>query len=1063
MQKGFPLLPVSSIPDMESSQHHSPQNMIFQDSKEVPYRMAKMSEYSLLSNDSSTMTNSSSEPGPSFLLSPLERVKQFNLSQAIVTSGRLLGSLNALLSQTNISFSSVANNISSFASSLSHTTNLSEIIRNETSQLLFFPIHSFLSYSKEAYDQHHNLSFRSINSSTLLSFSTHPLVNDLFSKVSNLSQSMNDSLPLVVEVTKEFANKTKEVLSTINEEYLPEVNIIWPWEKKMKRLQELKRKSMEERETAETLDDLFHSENDDEYEKDDYKTDEESSLKDKSSLESPSSSSSVFQQLLTLFQKFGSNGDHNSSSSQVSTDQAKSVVGNDSPNNKSVNVTGSTAIDGVNASMVVGDTEESKEESSVFYRFLRLFPSASEVFHGTSNSSRSSHATHTQNTTDRHIELRQSNTQALRQLAEPSHLTKIEVSEVSDNKVVNTGEAEEESFLSFLLSSLTNSTNLSSLFWSSSENISIIDANSLFVNSSYHHLSSFTSYPLFLAIQTSLQVKTTFQYHEYMNVIGIQPLFDAIFLLKKNKQYNNENNKKQGKENSGDVVLSSSSSTTPSSPSAHLEINSYEAIKGLIHLLSFDMNIANQIIENKDIIEVLCNEIAKIVNEESNNSFLKKLKLSSSPTSTVLKEKEKQFQNLYNILSLFYEMIRLVSEDHCYLLQSNHKLTKALKILRENPVFSTFPVVSPPPTNNNNNSNSGSTVNVTVISKKEDSKEVKGDDDYSSFSFMIDSSQPLKMNQISNILHCGLGNTEWKPRVPGQKGIRILALDGGGTRGVVSLTYIKEIMKRIKRPPSSVSTASSSSSSIFSFLSSSTSSSSSSIKSKQDSSDPSNDDDTSSDEVRPYELFDMICGTSTGGIIALLLSGYSSTITISQCELLYDRFIKDIFSKKSSFNLLKKKAFYDETLFEKILNSLCGNSIFLDINKNLLAPRVFCLSTKCNSIPPSPQIWRNYNYPMIQEGEERKKSRNPGSSRISLSTAIRATTAAPTFFTPVPYEDGLYCDGALVANNPAAIAIEEAKVRKIAGLFLSFFFYSSCLVFVVFLVFSFSYFTRMFQ
>jgi hypothetical protein len=1047
---------------MESSQHHSPQNMIFQDSKEVPYRMAKMSEYSLLSNDSSTMGNSSSEPGPSFLFSPLERVKQvmrqFNLSQGIVASGRLLGSLNALLSQTNISFSSVASNISSLASSLSHTGNLTEIIKSETSQLLFFPIHSFLSYSKEAYDQHHNLSFPSLNSSTLSSFSKHPLVNDLFSKVSNFSQSMNDSLPLVVEVTKEFANKTKEVLSVINEEYLPEVKIIWPWEKKMKRQQELKRKSMEERETAETLDDLFHSENDDEYEKDAHRADEESSLKDKSSLESPSSSSSVFQQLLTLFQKFGSSGDHNSNSSLVSTDQAKLLVGNDSPNNKSVNVTGSTAIDGVNASTVVGDTEESKEESSVFYRFLRLFPSASEVFHGTSNRSRSSHTTHTLNTTDRHIELQPSNTQALRQLAEPSHLTKVEVSEIGDNKVANTaGEAEEESFLSFLLSSLTNSTNLSSLFWSSSENISTIDANSLFVNSSYHHLSSFTSYPLFLAIQTSLQVKTTSQYHEYMNVIGIQPLFDAILLLKKNKQYNNENSKKQGKENSDDVVLSSSSLTTSSSsPSAHLEINSYEAIKGLIHLLSFDMNIANQIIENKDIIEVLCNEIAKIVNEESSNSFLKKLKLSSSPTSTVLKEKEKQFQNLYNILSLFYEMIRLVPEDHCYLLQSNHKLTKALKILRENPVFSTFPVVSPPQ-NHNNNSSSGSTVNVTVISKKEDLKEVKRDDDYSSFSFMIDSSQPLKMNQISNILHCGLGNTEWKPRVPGQKGIRILALDGGGTRGVVSLTYIKEIMKRIKRSPSSVSTASSSSS-IFSFLSSTSSSSSSSTKSKQDSSDPSNDDDTSSDEVRPYELFDMICGTSTGGIIALLLSGYSSTITISQCELLYDRFIKDIFSKKSSFNLLKKKAFYDETLFENILNSLCGNSIFLDINKNLLAPRVFCLSTKCNVIPPSPQIWRNYNYPMIQEGEERKKSRNPGSSRISLSTAIRATTAAPTFFTPVPYENGLYCDGALVANNPAAIAIEEAKVRK---LLVVFFFYSCCLG--CFLVSFRSYFILMFQ
>jgi patatin-like phospholipase/acyl hydrolase len=35
---------------------------------------------------------------------------------------------------------------------------------------------------------------------------------------------------------------------------------------------------------------------------------------------------------------------------------------------------------------------------------------------------------------------------------------------------------------------------------------------------------------------------------------------------------------------------------------------------------------------------------------------------------------------------------------------------------------------------------------------------------------------------------------------------------------------------------------------------------------------------------------------------------------------------------------------------------------------------------------------------------------------------------APTFFTPVQWEEGLYCDGALVANNPTAIALQEAKV-----------------------------------
>ena len=78
-----------------------------------------------------------------------------------------------------------------------------------------------------------------------------------------------------------------------------------------------------------------------------------------------------------------------------------------------------------------------------------------------------------------------------------------------------------------------------------------------------------------------------------------------------------------------------------------------------------------------------------------------------------------------------------------------------------------------------------------------------------------------------------------------------------------------------------------------------------------------------------------------------------------------------------------------------------------------------------NNNPPQAKVWRNYNYPPGQ------RSRYPGAFRINTVTAVRATSAAPTFFTPVQWEKGLYCDGALVANNPTAIALQEAKVRGI--------------------------------
>ena len=84
-------------------------------------------------------------------------------------------------------------------------------------------------------------------------------------------------------------------------------------------------------------------------------------------------------------------------------------------------------------------------------------------------------------------------------------------------------------------------------------------------------------------------------------------------------------------------------------------------------------------------------------------------------------------------------------------------------------------------------------------------------------------------------------------------------------------------------------------------------------------------------------------------------------------------------------------------------------------------PRVFLVSTKVNVNPPTPMLWRNYNYPPGQ------RSRYPGAFRVNTQTAVRASTAAPTYFTPVPWEGGLYCDGAITANNPAAIAVQEAR------------------------------------
>ncbi|CAM9662380.1 unnamed protein product [Phaeothamnion confervicola] len=65
-------------------------------------------------------------------------------------------------------------------------------------------------------------------------------------------------------------------------------------------------------------------------------------------------------------------------------------------------------------------------------------------------------------------------------------------------------------------------------------------------------------------------------------------------------------------------------------------------------------------------------------------------------------------------------------------------------------------------------------------------------------------------------------------------------------------------------------------------------------------------------------------------------------------------------------------------------------------------------------------LWRNYNYAAGHA------SRYSGSFRHMVRECIRATTAAPTFFSPLLLNGTLYSDGALLANNPTCVALHEA-------------------------------------
>jgi patatin-like phospholipase/acyl hydrolase len=80
-------------------------------------------------------------------------------------------------------------------------------------------------------------------------------------------------------------------------------------------------------------------------------------------------------------------------------------------------------------------------------------------------------------------------------------------------------------------------------------------------------------------------------------------------------------------------------------------------------------------------------------------------------------------------------------------------------------------------------------------------------------------------------------------------GLNLLCLDGGGVRGLSSLYILKQLMEliNINNPP------------------------------------------------RPCECFDMIGGTSTGGLIAIMLGRLG--MTVEQCIIAYERLSPEIFTK----------------------------------------------------------------------------------------------------------------------------------------------------------------------
>ncbi len=151
------------------------------------------------------------------------------------------------------------------------------------------------------------------------------------------------------------------------------------------------------------------------------------------------------------------------------------------------------------------------------------------------------------------------------------------------------------------------------------------------------------------------------------------------------------------------------------------------------------------------------------------------------------------------------------------------------------------------------------------------------------------------------------------------------------------------------------------------------------------------------------EVFNLISGTSTGGIIAVLLSlGYTAEELLN----FYIVHGEKIFNKKwYRLGIFRPK--YDDEYFNFIIKEYIKDLTLKDVKCDVLIVG-YNVSTMDKIIFKSrkAKVDDKYNY--------------------SLFDVIRSTAAAPSFFKPHKIADQLYVDGGLVINNPSLVSYIEA-------------------------------------
>ncbi|WJG35915.1 acyl transferase/acyl hydrolase/lysophospholipase, partial [Fusarium oxysporum Fo47] len=209
--------------------------------------------------------------------------------------------------------------------------------------------------------------------------------------------------------------------------------------------------------------------------------------------------------------------------------------------------------------------------------------------------------------------------------------------------------------------------------------------------------------------------------------------------------------------------------------------------------------------------------------------------------------------------------------------------------------------------------------------------------------------------------------------------------DGGGIRGLSSIIILKEIMRQINRGV------------------------------------------PADRHLQPWQVFDLIGGTSTGGIIAAMLGRLH--MSLKECEEAYLKLGEEIFAPKRArwdgrrlVDFVQANEKFDSSILERSIKAIIGKKT--GDENSPLKPSETPAEGDCKVFVCS--VLERNSEPVFLRSYESGSLADPLSDDFDLWQALRATSAASTFFDAYQRGAKKFVDGGFAYNNPVQRVMIEA-------------------------------------